>query len=110
VEAAIPAKKRGIFSFFKRSKEPEIVFTAPAQSPAASSAQKVISAPRSLRESFDRTTVTVAERGSLGGTIDLKQLHVARKAAESQVSENTPSSQAPHVEVQGSVINLRRRQ
>lgn len=119
VEEHVAKKKNGIFSFFRRSSSAEVAsMTVSSPAPVPSSPQRVISAPRSLRESFGSSTVTMPERGSLGGTIDLKQLHIAkRNSGEERVVENsspsapaTSSNSAPHVEVQGSVINLRKRQ
>lgn len=121
VEEVVAKKKRGILSFFRRSSNTaEIVHdTSISTAPAPVSQQKVISAPRSLRESFETSTVTISERGGLGGTIDLKQLHIARRngvvpqASESPAQDVAPhisSPRTPHVEVQGSVIDLRKRQ
>ncbi len=109
VEEAVSKKRNSMFSFRRSANTSD---SAPHASSAATM-QNTIPQPPSLREAFPKEAV--ASHASTGGTIDLKQLHIARRGmdaspASSIAPETHTSNPVPHVEVQGSVINLKRRQ
>lgn len=106
VEEAVAKKKNSMFSFRRAA---HTVEGAPS-SPSVATAEQHVAPQPSLRDAFPKEMP--APRSHVSGTIDLKQLYATKQheSGGSSTSADTSPTATPHVEVQGSVINLKRRQ
>jgi hypothetical protein len=110
-----PKKWKSLLSFWKRSETTAVEMPIIAGSTSLHETKGMMLAQHGQVVTVDQAAMPASPH-SMGGTIDLKQLRVQRTQSPHSVWAGTDGYQAgsasassPHVEIQGSVINLRRK-